>query len=298
MSSATATPRTRTGSIKTQKRLGTAWRLLVALIAVVFSLFPVVLIFSTSINPVSRVTVTQLIPDNATIDNYRYMLDNPQFPFPLWIWNSIKISTITSVLVVGLTALAAFSFSRFRFRLRQPLLRTVLLVQVFPNILAVTAIFVILLNIGRIYPAFGLNSHAGLILVYLGGAIGFNAWLMKGFFDTIPRDLDEAAYIDGASSWYTFTRIIFPLVRPILAVIFILTFIATYADYLMARVLLTQSSQYTVAVGLSLFIGDQYSQRWNLFAAGALMAAIPTLLLFYFIQDQLQSGLTSGAVKG
>ena len=298
MSSVTTAATPRTSSLRSQRRLAIAWRLVVALVAIVFSLFPVVLIFSTSINPVSRVTVTQIIPDNATLDNYRAMLNDPQFPFPLWVWNSIKISGITSLLVVGLTALAAFSFSRFRFRLRQPLLRTVLLVQVFPNLLAVTALFLILLNIGRIYPQFGLNSHAGLILVYLGGAIGFNTWLMKGFFDTIPRDLDEAAYIDGASSWYTFTRIIFPLVRPILAVIFILTFIATYADFLLARVLLTQKDQYTVAVGLSLFIGDQYSQRWNLFAAGALMAAVPTLVLFYLVQDQLQGGLTTGAVKG
>jgi ABC-type maltose transport system permease subunit len=274
------------------------WRLGVALLAILFSLFPVVLIFSTSINPLSQVTVTQLIPDNATLNNYRSVLSDPQFPFARWVWNSVKVSGITATLVVALTSLAAFAFSRFRFRLRKPLLRTVLLVQVFPNILAVTALFLILLNIGRIYPGFGLNSHFGLILIYLGGAMGFNTWLMKGFFDTIPRDLDEAAYIDGASSWYTFTRVIFPLVRPILAVIFILTFISTYADYLLARVMLTDKMQYTVAVGLSLFIGDQYAQRWNLFAAGALMAALPTLVLFYLIQDQLQSGLTVGAVKG
>lgn len=296
MSSATVAKNT--GSLKTQKRLNIAWRLIVAIIAIIFSLFPVVLIFSTSINPLSQVTVTKLIPDNATLDNYRYMLDNPQFPFPRWVWNSIKVSGITALLVVGLTSLAAFSFSRFRFRLRQPLLRTVLLVQVFPNILAVTALFLILVTMGRVYPSFGLNTHAGLILIYLGGAMGFNTWLMKGFFDTIPRELDEAAYIDGASSWYTFSRVIFPLVRPVLAVIFILTFIGTYADYLLARVMLTDKNQYTVAVGLSLFIGDQYSQRWNLFAAGALMAALPTLILFYVIQNQLQSGLTVGAVKG
>lgn len=287
-----------TGSLRAQKRLSMGWRLGVALLAILFSLFPVVLIFSTSINPLSQVTVTQLIPENATLNNYRSVLSDPQFPFARWVWNSVKVSGITATLVVALTSLAAFAFSRFRFRLRKPLLRTVLLVQVFPNILAVTALFLILLNIGRIYPGFGLNSHFGLILIYLGGAMGFNTWLMKGFFDTIPRDLDEAAYIDGASSWYTFTRVIFPLVRPILAVIFILTFISTYADYLLARVMLTDKMQYTVAVGLSLFIGDQYAQRWNLFAAGALMAALPTLVLFYLIQDQLQSGLTVGAVKG
>lgn len=286
------------GSLRAQKRLSITWRLIVALIAIAFSLFPVVLIFSTSINPVSQVTVTQLIPENATLNNYRRMLTDEQFPFARWVFNSVKVSGITALLVVALTSLAAFAFSRFRFRLRQPLLRTVLLVQVFPNILAVTALYLILLTIGRIYPGFGLNSHFGLILIYLGGAMGFNTWLMKGFFDTIPRDLDEAAYIDGASSWYTFTRVIFPLVRPILAVIFILTFIGTYADYLLARVMLTDKMQYTVAVGLSLFVGEQYSQRWNLFAAGALMAALPTLVLFYLIQNQLQSGLTVGAVKG
>lgn len=286
------------GSLRAQKRLSIAWRLAVALVAIAFSLFPVVLIFSTSINPVSQVTVTQLIPENATLNNYRRMLTDEQFPFGRWVFNSVKVSGITALLVVALTSLAAFAFSRFRFRLRQPLLRTVLLVQVFPNILAVTALYLILLTIGRIYPGFGLNSHFGLILIYLGGAMGFNTWLMKGFFDTIPRDLDEAAYIDGASSWYTFTRVIFPLVRPILAVIFILTFIGTYADYLLARVMLTDKMQYTVAVGLSLFIGEQYSQRWNLFAAGALIAALPTLVLFYLIQNQLQSGLTVGAVKG
>ncbi len=296
MSSAKDTQRS--GSLRAQKRLSIAWRLAVALVAIAFSLFPVVLIFSTSINPISQVTVTQLIPENATLNNYRRMLTDEQFPFARWVLNSVKVSGITALLVVALTSLAAFAFSRFRFRLRQPLLRTVLLVQVFPNILAVTALYLILLTIGRIYPGFGLNSHFGLILVYLGGAMGFNTWLMKGFFDTIPRDLDEAAYIDGASSWYTFTRVIFPLVRPILAVIFILTFIGTYADYLLARVMLTDKMQYTVAVGLSLFIGDQYSQRWNLFAAGALMAALPTLILFYLIQNQLQSGLTVGAVKG
>ncbi len=293
-----ATPSQRTGSLKRQQRLNIAWRLAVAFLAILFSLFPVLLIFSTSINPISSVTVTQIIPQNATLENYRIMLTDPQFPFKIWIWNSIKVSGLTAIFVVALTSLAAFSFSRFRFRGRQSLLRTVLLVQVFPNILAVTALYLILLTLGKVIPFLGLNSHGGLILIYLGGAMGFNTWLMKGFYDTVPRELDEAAYMDGASSWYTFSRIIFPLIRPILAVIFILTFISTYSDYLLARVMLTDKYQYTVAVGLSLFIGDQFSQRWNLFAAGALMAALPTLVLFYLVQDQLQSGLTVGAVKG
>ena len=285
-------------SLSTQKRLNVAWRLVVAFLAILYALLPVVWIFSASINPTNSITSTKIIPDNATLDWYRFMLDNPRFPFPLWVWNSIKVSGITSVLVVALSALAAYSFSRFRFRSRQPLLKGILLAQVFPNILAIVAIFLIIRQIGVYYPSFGLNSHGGLILVYLGGAMGFNTWLMKGFFDTIPRELDESARVDGASSWQTFWHIILPLVRPILVVIFILTFISTYADYLLARVLLTDKNSYTLAVGLSLFIGDQFSQRWGAFAAGALMGAIPTLILFYLVQDQLQSGLTVGAVKG
>jgi ABC-type maltose transport system permease subunit len=285
-------------SLSTQKRLNVAWRLVVAFLAILYALLPVVWIFSASINPTNSIASTQIIPDNATLDWYRFMLDNPRFPFPLWVWNSIKVSGITSVLVVGLSALAAYSFSRFRFRGRQSLLKGILLAQVFPNILAIVAIFLIIRQIGVYYPSFGLNSHGGLILVYLGGAMGFNTWLMKGFFDTIPRELDESARVDGASSWQTFWNIILPLVRPILTVIFILTFISTYADYLIARVLLTDKNSYTLAVGLSLFISDQFSQRWGAFAAGALMGAIPTLILFYLVQDQLQSGLTVGAVKG
>ena len=285
-------------SLSTQRRLNVAWRLVVAFLAVLYALLPVVWIFSASINPTNSITSTRIIPENATFEWYRFMLNNPQFPFPLWVWNSIKVSGITAVLVVALSALASYSFSRFRFRSRQSLLKGILLAQVFPNILAIVAIFLIIRQIGVYYPSFGLNSHGGLILVYLGGAMGFNTWLMKGFFDTIPRELDESARVDGASSWQTFYSIILPLVRPILTVIFILTFISTYADYLIARVLLTDKESYTLAVGLSLFIGAQFSQRWGAFAAGALMGAIPTLILFYIVQDQLQSGLTVGAVKG
>ncbi len=288
----------RFGTMSAQKRINVLWRLAVAIIAIVFALFPIVYIFSTSINPVNSISVTAIIPEGATLDNYRAILSNQRHPFPLWVWNSIKVSGTTSILVVLLTAFAAYSFSRFRFRLRQPLLRSILLAQVFPNVLAMTALFLILRSIGRYYPMFGLNSHGGLILVYLGGAMGFNIWLMKGFFDTVPRELDESAQIDGASQWQTYWQIIFPLVRPILVVIFILTFISTYGDYLLARVMLQDTQQFTVAVGLALFIGEQFSQRWGEFAAGALIAALPTLVLFYLVQDQLQSGLTVGAVKG
>jgi ABC-type maltose transport system permease subunit len=285
-------------SMAGRRRLDTALRLLIALVFIIYALFPVVYVIGTSLNPSGTLQTSQIIPTNPTLDNYRSLLTSQTNPFLRWMANSLLVSTITAFLTVALCSLAAYSFSRFRWKSRKRLLQGLLLSQVFPNILAIVAVFLMLQQLGRHFPMFGLNTLGGLILVYLGGAIGFNTWLMKGFFDTVPRDLDESAMLDGASSWQTFTTIILPLVRPVLAVIFMLSFIGTYGDFLMARVLLTNTQQYTVAVGLSLFIGQQFGQRWGEFAAGAVIAAIPTMILFYISQSQLQGGLTSGAVKG
>jgi len=281
-----------------RRRLDTALRLLIAFIFIAYALFPVVFVIGTSLNPSGSLTARDIIPANPTLDNYRKLFTNPTNPFGRWMMNSLIVSGTTAILTVALTSLAAYSFSRFRFKSRKRLLQGLLLSQVFPNILAIVAVFLMLQQLGRHFPMFGLNTLGGLILIYLGGAIGFNTWLMKGFFDTVPRDLDESAMLDGASAWQTFTTIILPLVRPVLAVIFMLSFIGTYGDFLLARVLLTDTNQYTVAVGLSLFIGQQFGQRWGEFAAGAVIAAIPTMILFYISQSQLQGGLTSGAVKG
>jgi ABC-type maltose transport system permease subunit len=285
-------------SMAGRRRLDTGLRLLIALVFIVYALFPVVYVIGTSLNPSGTLQTSQIIPTNPTLDNYRSLLTSQTNPFLRWMANSLLVSTITALLTVALCSLAAYSFSRFRWKSRKRLLQGLLLSQVFPNILAIVAVFLMLQQLGRHFPMFGLNTLGGLILVYLGGAIGFNTWLMKGFFDTVPRDLDESAMLDGASSWQTFTAIILPLVRPVLAVIFMLSFIGTYGDFLMARVLLTNTQQYTVAVGLSLFIGQQFGQRWGEFAAGAVIASIPTMILFYISQSQLQGGLTSGAVKG
>jgi ABC-type maltose transport system permease subunit len=284
--------------MKGRRRLDTVLRLLIALLFIAYALFPIVYVIGTSLNPSGSLQTSQIIPANPTLDNYRKLLNDPLAPFTQWMLNSLVVSTTTAILTVALCALSAYSFSRFRFKSRKRLLQGLLLSQVFPNILAMVALFLILQQLGRLYPMFGLNTLGGLILIYLGGAIGFNTWLMKGFFDTVPRDLDESAMLDGASSWQTFTTIILPLVRPVLAVIFMLSFIGTYGDYLLARVMLTNTQKYTVAVGLSLFIGEQYGQKWGQFAAGAVLAAIPTMILFYISQSQLQGGLTSGAVKG
>ena len=244
------------------------------------------------------ISTSRLIPDNPTLKNFQLLFTSSRNPFPLWLWNSIKISGITSILSVIITALAAYAFSRFRFRGRRNLLLTLVLVQVFPNLLAIVSLYLMLLQLGSYIPGLGLNSHAGLILVYLGGTMGMGVWLMKGFFDSIPRDLDESAKVDGASDWQIFWRIIFPLVRPILAVIGVLNFIGTFNDFILATVLLQKKEQMTFMVGLYTAVSGQFNTQWGLFAAGAIVGALPIVIIYLLLQDQIVGGLTAGAVKG
>ncbi len=281
-----------------QRRIVLLLRLLIAVVAVVYALFPAIWIASASLNPSGSLANQKLIPEHASLVNFKELLTDPVHPFLLWLWNSIKISTIVSFLAIFTIALSAYAYSRFRFRLRQSLLLSVFLVQVFPNSLTIVGLFLLLQQVGNYIPSFGLNSHGGLILVYLGWTMGINVWLMKGFFDSIPRDLDESALVDGASHWQVFWYLILPLVRPILAVVGILTFISAFNDFIIARVLLQSTEEFTLMVGLYLFIADQFAQKWGVFAAGALMAGVPIVVIYLLLQDQIVSGLTQGAVKG
>ncbi len=274
------------------------WRHLVLLCFVVFALFPLLWVLSASFNPSNTLVGQRLIPTSPSLDNYRELFTSQQHPVALWIRNSVVISVITSALVVAMTALAAYAFSRFRFKGRRTGLFFSLLVQVFPQMLAAVAIYLLVLNIGKLFPALGINTHAGLIMVYLGGAMGVNAWLMKGYFDTIPSSLEESAMMDGATPFQAFWMIILPLARPILAVIFLLQFIGTYSEFILASILITSSEKYTLAVGLQMFIQDQYASRWGVFSAASVLGALPIVILFLFLQKYLVSGLTAGAVKG
>ncbi|MBE0635234.1 ABC transporter permease subunit [Candidatus Bipolaricaulota bacterium] len=159
------------------------------------------------------------------------------------------------------------------------------------------AIFLLVLSLGNIFPWAGLNTHTALIFVYLGGAMGFNTWLMKGYFDTIPRSLEESAKVDGATPFQAFFWIILPLARPILATIFVLSFISAYSELIIAQILLRSGTKFTLPVGMALLVSDQWSQRWGMFAAGALIAMIPFLIVFILAQRSLVSGLTRGSVK-
>ncbi len=278
--------------------LGSLWRHAVLLVFVVFALFPILWVVSASFNPANTLVGQGLIPPNPSLDNYREVFTSEQYPIALWIKNSVVIGLITSTLVVIMTSFAAYAFSRFRFKGRRTGLFASLLIQVFPQMLAAVSIYLLVLSIGRLIPALGLNTHAGLIMVYLGGAMGVNAWLMKGYLDTIPTSLEESAMIDGASPFQAFYMIILPLARPILAVVFMLQFIGTYSELILASVLISSTEKYTLAVGLQLFIQDQYASRWGVFAAASVLGALPIVLLFLFLQKHLVTGLTSGAVKG
>ncbi len=286
------------GSLSTRRRLGTAARLAVALVLIAFSAFPILWVISASLNPTGSLATQSLIPANPGFENYRTLLTMGQFPFWTWFWNSIKIAVATAFGSLAITTVAAYAFSRFRFRGRQFMLRLILLIQVFPAVLALVAIFLMMSQMGGVIPAIGLNTHLGLILVYLGGAMGINIWLMKGYMDTIPRDIDESAMVEGASNWQIFTRLILPLLRPILIVIFILNYISTYSEFVLARVLLKGTEHYTLMVGLQVFAGAQFTQRWGVFAAGVLIGALPIMLIYLLLQDQIIGGLTQGAVKG
>ena len=299
----TAPARTRQSPAKWLRTLG--WRHLVGVIAVAFAVFPVIWVMSASVNPAGTLLSQKLIPDNANLDNYRDLLpgftdSGTKIPFKAWYANTILVVGGAALLNTLLSAFAAYAFSRMRFKGRRGGLLTVLLVQMFPQTLAFVAIFLIMIQFGAWWPAIGLGTRAGLLLVYMGGAMGVNTWLMKGFFDTIPTDLDESARVDGASHHQVYFRIILPLVTPILAVVFLLSFIFLINDFILADAVLGQGDpeNFTLSIGLFRFLNDSFNLRWGLFSAGALMTGTPVLLLFLFLQRYIVSGLTQGAVKG
>ena len=305
MSNISQTLDTLRSSKKFQKRFSLVIRLIIAAVLIFFSIFPVLWILSASLDPSqSLATQTSLIPSNPSLRNYQRLFgQDPDYKFgdliyQKWLFNSVKISTISTVLSLAITTMAAYAFSRMRFKGRVTMLKGILLIQVFPNLLALVAIYVLIFQIGEIIPAVGLNTHAGLIMVYLGGSMGMNIWLMKGFLDTIPRDIDESGMVDGASHFQIFYNLILPLLRPILVVIGILSFIGTYGDFLLARILLNDVNEYTLMVGLQIFTAGQFDQKWGVFAAGALIGALPIVIIYLLLQDQIVGGLTTGAVKG
>lgn len=277
--------------------LGYAIRYVIAAVLIVFAFVPVVWVLSASFNPSGSLVSLEVIPRNPGIANYASLFENAYYPFTRWLFNSFKIATISTVLSVISTAFAAFALSRFRFYGRTTLMRAILIINVFPGVLSMIALYTIMQQLGNHISFLGLDSHASLILIYVSGAMSINVFLVKGYLDTIPTDIDESALVDGATHWQIFWQITFPLAQPILVTIGVLTFMATYGDFVLPRVLLTSADQLTIMVGLYLFQSADYAQNWGVFTAGAVIAALPLLAFYLLLQRYIIGGLTAGAVK-
>ncbi|MBD5787957.1 sugar ABC transporter permease [Cellulosimicrobium terreum] len=271
------------------------WRHVVGVVAVVFAAFPLVYVLSASLSEGGTLTGSNTLFSDVSGANYAELGTTM---FWTWMANTLVIAVATSVGTVLMGAAAAYAFSRFRFVGRRGGLTSLLIIQMFPQMLAFVAIFLLLLGLGDVVPALGLNSKIALIAVYLGGALGVNTFLMYGFFNTVPRELDEAAKIDGATHSQIYWTIILRLVAPILAVVALLSFISTFGEFIIARIVLSSESQWTLAVGLYGWVSSLREANWGLFTAGAVISALPVLALFLYLQKYIVGGLTAGSVKG
>jgi arabinogalactan oligomer/maltooligosaccharide transport system permease protein len=286
------------------------WRHLVTVVMVIWALFPAFYVISLALSGSNTLTgacpptksgfaaIMCIIPTKFDLSNFTNLLTSDQWPFPKWILNSVVIALINSGGALLMGACAAYAFSRLRFRGRRMGLLVLMLVQMFPGVLALTAIYIVLQRIGQTYSAFGLGSIWGLTLVYLGGALGVNTFLMKGYFDTIPVDIDESARIDGAGHVRIFFGLVARLSLPILVVVFFVTFQTTFNELPIASVILPSSTNTTATPGLYSLVSNPLIQNWGMMAAGGLMAAVPMLILFLITQKSLVTGLTAGSVKG
>ncbi len=273
------------------------WRHVVAWVAIAFAVFPILFVVSASLNPLGTLASTSLVPTSVSLENFTDLLDGQRGPFTRWYANTIVVCGSVCALQVLFSAFAAYAFSRFRFKGRRGGLLALLLIQMFPQFLAVIALFSLFSEIGEVVPAMGLNTLLGYGILLLGGSLG-NVWLVKGFFDSVPRDLDEAAKIDGASHAQTFFRVILPLVTPILATTALLSFVGVLNEFLIAGIFLTDNDSKTLATGLYGIIDGDRSNNLGIFAAGAVLTALPVVVLFQFLQRFITGGLTVGAVKG
>ena len=277
---------------------------LLSLCAVV--IFPFLVVLSVSLRP-GNFASGSLIPSHISLEHWRFVLGmaypgpdgqmiQPDLPVMRWLWNSIKVALASGVVTLLLSTTAAYALARLRFKGRQSLLTALMLMQMFPAVLALVALYAIFDRLGAAFPALGLNTHGALILAYSGGIAG-HVWTLKGYYDTLPQEIEEAARVDGANSWQTFWRVLLPMAVPILMVVFLLAFIGAIIEYPVASVLLTQQDQLTLAVGSKLFV-HEHNFHWGDFAAAAILSGLPITVVFLLAQRWMISGLAAGGVKG
>jgi len=267
---------------------------LIVLVAIV--LYPVLLVCKKAFEPGRQFALSASpIPTAVTLDHFGELFTsrgaNGELLFLRHAFNSIVVALLTTVVGVSLSCTAAYALSRFRFPGRKTGLTMFLVVQMFPATLLLLPLYVILNKLGL------LNSISGLVLVYSTTAIPFCVWTLKGYFDSLPRELEEAARIDGASPWMIFRKIILPLSRPALAVTGLFSFMTAWNEFIMASTFMTNQSRYTLPVLIQSTV-TEFSQDWGLFAAGAVVTSLPVMVAFYVLQKYLVGGLTAGAVKG
>ena len=271
------------------------WKYPLAALIIFFSIFPLLYVVSASLKPGGSLAGSSNLFQAVDPANYVALGDTR---FWTWVLNTLLIGGVTAIGAVLMGAAAAYAFSRFRFTGRRLSLTSLLIIQMFPQTVAFVAVFLLLLALGEVVPALGINSKIALICVYLGGALGANTFLMYGFFNSIPVEIDESAKIDGATHAQIFWQLIMPLVTPVLAVVGLLSFVSSFGDFILARIVLTSEDNWTLAVGMYQWVSNQLTSRWGLFAAGAVIASIPVLALFLALQRYIVGGLTAGSVKG
>jgi len=278
---------------------------LVLLAYVVVTLYPILWVFTIAFSGKQSLALADVPADPTVWDRLRTIVPWPaevsasnfvslfgDQPFARWLLNSVIVSAATTVLGVFLACTAAYAFSRFRFPGRRAGLMSFLVSQMFPGTLMLIPLYILIVKV------LGLgSSYIGLVVVYAITAIPFCVWMLKGYFDTIPRELEESAIMDGASAATVFFRIVLPLAKPAVAVTALFSFMTAWNEFIQAATFMDKETMYTAPVGLRFFVGG-FTQEWGYFSAGAIITAIPIVVLFLFLQKYLVSGLTAGAVKG
>ena len=264
---------------------------LILIVACVAAVYPALRILTVSLRPGDRLLSTSLalIPPDATLDNYRSVIFEKGFL--LWLWNSVLITISTAFTGLIIAATSAYAFSRWKFHGRNAFLVFLLATQMIPAAMMMVPLYIIAARLGLI------NTYRGLVIAYSVSSVPFSIWIMKGYYDTIPGSLEEAATIDGASRMYTLWRIILPLAAPALAVVFLFNFMSSWNDFLLARIMLQKPQMYTWPLGLQ-SLQAQFATEWGAYAAASLLLAVPVAALFLYTSKWLISGLTLGSVKG